>query len=209
MTGWRHGLRRVAEGAVPACRAAGDQLPFLRQRGGAICRDRRARRPARAGAPHGRGLRRAARDHRRGAERPARASAAPQPGGAFYTFPNIAGTGFDARTLQSELLDKAGVATIAGTSFGAFGEGYLRFSYANSLEAISEAIERIRQFLGNRRRAATRQRADKFRHFCRNMRQIGPVSAASSAGRRGCGAGMGYASASAPRRRARQERELR
>ena len=71
------------------------------------------------------------------------------PGGAFYTFPYIEGTGYDARTLQSELLEKTGVATIAGTSFGAFGEDYLRFSYANSLEAIGEAMERMRQFLGN------------------------------------------------------------
>jgi aspartate aminotransferase len=72
-----------------------------------------------------------------------------QPGGAFYAFPNVAGTGRDARRLQNELLEGAGVATIAGTSFGAFGEGYLRFSYANSLEAIGEAIERIRKHLGN------------------------------------------------------------
>jgi aspartate/methionine/tyrosine aminotransferase len=71
------------------------------------------------------------------------------PGGAFYTFPNIAGTGYDARSFQSELLEKAGVATIAGTSFGAFGEDYVRFSYANSLAAIEEAIARIRAFLGN------------------------------------------------------------
>ncbi|MGH7092331.1 MAG: pyridoxal phosphate-dependent aminotransferase, partial [Stellaceae bacterium] len=71
------------------------------------------------------------------------------PGGAFYAFPNIAGTGYDTKAFQTELLDKAGVATIAGTSFGAFGEGYVRFSYANSLEAIGEAIERIRAFLGN------------------------------------------------------------
>ncbi|MGC2199269.1 MAG: aminotransferase class I/II-fold pyridoxal phosphate-dependent enzyme, partial [Stellaceae bacterium] len=72
-----------------------------------------------------------------------------RPGGAFYTFPNITGTGFDARTLQGELLEKTGVATIAGTSFGEYGEGYLRFSYASSREAIGEAIERIRNFLGN------------------------------------------------------------
>jgi len=70
-----------------------------------------------------------------------------QPGGAFYTFPNITGTGLDARTLQRKLLEDAGVATIAGTSFGEYGEGYLRFSYANSREAIEEAIERIRKFL--------------------------------------------------------------
>jgi aspartate/methionine/tyrosine aminotransferase len=73
-----------------------------------------------------------------------------QPGGAFYTFPNITATGLDARTFQSELLEKAGVATIAGTSFGKCGEGYLRFSYANSREAITEAIERVRKYLGNR-----------------------------------------------------------
>jgi aspartate aminotransferase len=71
------------------------------------------------------------------------------PGGAFYAFPNVAGTGFDAKTLQTELLDRAGVATIAGTSFGAFGEDYIRVSYANSLENLGEAIERIRRFLGN------------------------------------------------------------
>ena len=63
--------------------------------------------------------------------------------------PTSPGTGFDARTLQGQLLEEAGVATIAGTSFGEFGEGYLRFSYANSREAIAEAIERIRKLLGN------------------------------------------------------------
>jgi aspartate/methionine/tyrosine aminotransferase len=72
-----------------------------------------------------------------------------RPGGAFYTFPNITGTGFEARRLQSELLENTGVATIAGTSFGEYGEGYLRFSYAASREAIGEATERIRNFLGN------------------------------------------------------------
>ena len=71
------------------------------------------------------------------------------PGGAFYAFPNVAGTGHDARSFQTKVLDEAGVATIAGTSFGAFGEDYIRFSYANSLEAIEEAIDRIRRFLGN------------------------------------------------------------
>ncbi len=69
------------------------------------------------------------------------------PGGAFYTFPNVSGTGLDARTLQNRLLEEAGVATVAGTSFGAYGEGYLRFSYANSREAIAEAVERIRALL--------------------------------------------------------------
>ena len=64
-------------------------------------------------------------------------------------FHAVVETGLDARTLQAELLENSGVATIAGTSFGKYGEGYLRFSYANSHEAISEAIERIRTILGN------------------------------------------------------------
>ncbi len=69
------------------------------------------------------------------------------PQGAFYAFPNITGTGFSAKELQNKLLLDAGVATVAGTAFGARGEGYLRFSYANSLEKIAEALERIRAVL--------------------------------------------------------------
>ncbi|HUZ73423.1 MAG TPA: pyridoxal phosphate-dependent aminotransferase [Stellaceae bacterium] len=69
------------------------------------------------------------------------------PGGAFYAFPNIAGTGHDAGSLERRLLDEAGVATIAGTSFGARGEGYLRFSYAASRAALEEAIGRIGAWL--------------------------------------------------------------
>jgi aspartate/methionine/tyrosine aminotransferase len=72
-----------------------------------------------------------------------------EPGGAFYAFPNIAGTGRDARALQDLLLDRAGVATVSGTAFGKFGEGYLRFSYANSAENIREALKRIGEVLGN------------------------------------------------------------
>jgi aspartate/methionine/tyrosine aminotransferase len=70
-----------------------------------------------------------------------------EPGGAFYAFPNIAGTGLDSRTLQTKLLEEAGVAVISGTSFGEYGEGYLRFSYANSTENIRTAMERIRAAL--------------------------------------------------------------
>ena len=69
------------------------------------------------------------------------------PGGAFYAFPNIEGTGLTARQAQDRFLDQAGVATVAGTSFGSFGEGYLRFSYANSADNIREAIRRIREIL--------------------------------------------------------------
>ena len=69
------------------------------------------------------------------------------PGGAFYAFPNIEDTGFDAKTLQNRLLEEVGVATVAGTSFGALGEGFIRFSYASSTESIIEAVERIDGFL--------------------------------------------------------------
>ena len=66
-----------------------------------------------------------------------------EPGGAFYAFPSVADTGLSAGALQNRLLEEAGVATIAGTSFGAFGEGYLRLSYANSVENIELALSRI------------------------------------------------------------------
>jgi aspartate/methionine/tyrosine aminotransferase len=69
------------------------------------------------------------------------------PGGAFYVFPNIAGTGLPAAALERRLLDEAGVATIAGTSFGAAGEAYLRFSYAASSAALEEAVARIGAWL--------------------------------------------------------------
>lgn len=67
--------------------------------------------------------------------------------GAFYAFPNIEGTGMTAKEAQDKFLDEAGVATVAGTSFGAWGEGFVRFSYANSTENILEAIRRIREIL--------------------------------------------------------------
>lgn len=67
--------------------------------------------------------------------------------GAFYAFPNIEDTGLSAKQAQDLFLDQAGVATVAGTSFGAWGEGYLRFSYANSSENIQEALRRIKDIL--------------------------------------------------------------
>ena len=69
------------------------------------------------------------------------------PAGAFYAFPNIEGTGMSAGEAQDRILDEAGVATVAGTSFGSMGEGYLRVSYANSTENIIEAMGRIRSLL--------------------------------------------------------------
>jgi len=69
------------------------------------------------------------------------------PHGAFYAFPNITKTGYKSKELQDHLLYQAGVASLAGTSFGAYGEGYLRFSYANSRENIKEAIKKIKEVL--------------------------------------------------------------
>ena len=69
------------------------------------------------------------------------------PGGAFYVFPNITGTGMSAKDLQNKMLEEAGVATVAGTSFGIHGEGYIRFSYANSVDNIREAIARLAALL--------------------------------------------------------------
>ncbi|MEQ8441860.1 MAG: pyridoxal phosphate-dependent aminotransferase [Alphaproteobacteria bacterium] len=70
-----------------------------------------------------------------------------EPGGAFYAFPNITETGRTAADLQDALLNEVHVATIAGTSFGIHGEGYIRISYANSKENILRAIDRIGEFL--------------------------------------------------------------
>jgi aspartate/methionine/tyrosine aminotransferase len=71
----------------------------------------------------------------------------PIPEGAFYAFPDITGTGRGSKELADALLNEAGVACLGGTAFGEYGEGYLRFSIANSLENLMEAVERIRTFL--------------------------------------------------------------
>jgi len=67
------------------------------------------------------------------------------PAGAFYAFPNITGTKMSSKDMEALLLNEAGVACLSGTAFGAHGDGFLRFSYANSLENIKEAIERIKK----------------------------------------------------------------
>ena len=67
------------------------------------------------------------------------------PKGAFYAFPNISGTGQSATEVQNQLLTEAHVATVAGTSFGHLGEDYVRFSYANSVENIRTALDRVRK----------------------------------------------------------------
>lgn len=75
------------------------------------------------------------------------------PKGAFYAFPNIKRTGWKAKTLATALLEDAGVAIIGGPDFGILGEGYIRVSYANSTENILKALERMREFLANRKAA--------------------------------------------------------
>jgi len=72
------------------------------------------------------------------------------PGGAFYAFPNIGATGIGAKEMETGLLEEAGVATVAGTSFGRHGEGYLRLSYANSIENIQAAMTRMGDWLAAR-----------------------------------------------------------
>ena len=67
-----------------------------------------------------------------------------KPHGAFYAYPNITGTGKSSREIADALLNEAGVACLSGTAFGSWGEGFLRFSYANSVENISKALDRIK-----------------------------------------------------------------
>jgi len=73
-----------------------------------------------------------------------------KPHGAFYAFPNIKGTGMDSKKLGDYLLNEAGVAVLPGTAFGKYGEGYLRLSFANSVENIKKALDRISKALKNR-----------------------------------------------------------
>ena len=70
------------------------------------------------------------------------------PKGAFYVFPNIQKTGWPSKKLADALLDQAGVAALSGTAFGKYGEGYLRFSVANSLENLNKALIRIEDWVG-------------------------------------------------------------
>ena len=70
------------------------------------------------------------------------------PKGAFYTFPNIRKTGWPSKKLADALLDQAGVAVLSGTAFGDYGEGYLRFSIANSIENLGKALDRVEAWVG-------------------------------------------------------------
>jgi aspartate/methionine/tyrosine aminotransferase len=78
------------------------------------------------------------------------------PGGAFYAFANITGTGMKSKDLADYLLYDAGVSCLSGAAFGEYGEGYIRFSYANSYENLMDAVERIKIAVGNRVGVGTR-----------------------------------------------------
>jgi len=73
-----------------------------------------------------------------------------KPKGAFYVFPNIRGTGMDSRSCESFMMNEAGVACLSGSAFGQYGEGYLRLSYANSVENLTQALENMRTALERR-----------------------------------------------------------
>jgi aspartate/methionine/tyrosine aminotransferase len=71
------------------------------------------------------------------------------PAGAFYAFPNITGTGLSSQEVESRLLEDAAVAVVSGTSFGALGEGFIRISYAASMDDLVEAVSRMREVFGS------------------------------------------------------------
>ncbi|MQF86538.1 MAG: pyridoxal phosphate-dependent aminotransferase [SAR202 cluster bacterium] len=73
----------------------------------------------------------------------------PMPEGAFYAFPNITGTGYSSEEFERNVLTQTGISLLSGTSFGKFGEGYVRISFANSQDNIREALKRLREFLSN------------------------------------------------------------
>jgi aspartate/methionine/tyrosine aminotransferase len=73
-----------------------------------------------------------------------------EPKGAFYVFPNVSQLGGTEQEIAGALLEEAGIATLPGTAFGSYGQGYLRLSYANSLENIQKALDRMREWLASR-----------------------------------------------------------
>ena len=160
MTGWRIGY-----GVMRADLAA--QITRLMTNSNSCTAsfhaDGRARGAARRPEPrrcHARRIRAAQPGLCRWAEPHSRDSAAACPRGAFYVFANITGTGWQSKPLADALLDQAGVAALSGTSFGQYGEGYLRFSVANSMENLIEALDRM-EALGRDKICSKRKRFRK------------------------------------------------
>ena len=88
----------------------------------------------------------------------------PEPEGAFYAFPSIADTGIPSQEFQDRALSEAGVAFLSGRSFGRYGEGYVRLSYANSQENIKKALDRLEDFVASARRDRRRRPAPTPAH---------------------------------------------
>ena len=85
------------------------------------------------------------------------------PGGAFYVFPNFSSFGIKSREMENYLIEEAHVACLGGTSFGRYGQGYIRFSYANSVENINKAMDRIKDILKKLKPKAQRSNHEDFR----------------------------------------------
>ncbi len=73
----------------------------------------------------------------------------PKPEGAFYAFPSIKGTGLSSMEFETKALEEAGVAVLSGSAFGDYGEGYMRLSYANSVENLQKAMYRLNMMVNN------------------------------------------------------------
>ena len=145
MTGWRMGYGVMPDVAGGRGEQADGELELVHgefhQRAGiAALTGRRMVRGDGGGVPPPAGRVRRRSEHAPGFR-------CPMPEGAFYAFPNITGTGLSSKELADRLLNEAGVACLSGTSFGEYGEGYLRFSYANSLENLMEAVRRMGEWL--------------------------------------------------------------
>src|SRR5262245_20412663 len=124
----------------------------MRQCLGAICRARRSQRSARRSAQDGRRIRQAAKSRGRRTQQVAGRFLCHSQG-CILCFPQCERTGWKAKPLASALLEDAGVAIIGGPDFGILGEGYVRVSYANSTENILKALDRMGDFLSNRKAA--------------------------------------------------------
>ena len=156
MTGWRMGYAVWPRRCSPQAERLAINCHSCVNAAAQCAGHRRAERPAgRAGPADGRRPSTSGGIRRRGAEQAARRLLR-RSGRRLLRLPqhHRAPASTRASSSRLELLEEAGVATIAGTSFGAYGEGYLRFSYANSIENIGEAIERIGEWLGICRNAA-------------------------------------------------------
>ena len=147
MTGWRLGYGIIPEWLQPSFSRLVINSRLLHQRLRPGRRDRRPDRPAGRAGRLPRGVHRAAAASSWTGSTPSPGVSCVMPHGAFYAFPNVSSFGRTSAEIADHLLYDAGVCGLAGTAFGKFGEGYLRFSYANSRENITAALERIAESL--------------------------------------------------------------